>query len=112
MDARSVETIYREHGHSVLRRARRILGTEDDARDVLQEIFASILDQSAAFRGESSIVTWLYSATTHACLNRIRNKKTRARRWHRANLRTKHINCSAAPRTTTANYKYNTGIGG
>jgi RNA polymerase sigma factor (sigma-70 family) len=77
VDARSVESIYRAHGYVVLRRARRILGTEDDARDVLQEIFAAMLDNAASFRGQSSITTWLYSATTHACLNRIRNQKTR-----------------------------------
>lgn len=63
----------------MLRRARRILGSEDEARDVLQEIFARMLDQAAAFRGDSSITTWLYSATTHGCLNRMRNQKTRAK---------------------------------
>ena len=79
VDARSVESIYRAHGHVVLRRARRILGSEDDARDVLQEIFASIIDKGPSFRGESSITTWLYSATTNACLNRLRNEKTRSK---------------------------------
>jgi RNA polymerase sigma-70 factor (ECF subfamily) len=62
-----------------LRRARTLLGNEDDARDVLHEIFAKLLDDEAAFRGESAITTWLYSATTNGCLNRIRNAKTRAR---------------------------------
>lgn len=79
MDAAAIESLYREHGHAVLRRARVLLGNEDDARDVLHEIFASMLDNPPSFRGDSSITTWLYSATTHGCLNRVRNQKTRAR---------------------------------
>lgn len=79
LDAGFVESIYRAHGHVVLRRARRILGSEDDARDVLQEIFASLIGKESPFRGDSSVTTWLYSATTNACLNRMRNHKTRSR---------------------------------
>ena len=77
MDARTVEALYREHGQVVLRRARRILGNEDDAREILQEVFTTLLDRDD-FRGDSSITTWLYSATTNGCFNRMRNQKTRA----------------------------------
>jgi RNA polymerase sigma factor (sigma-70 family) len=77
VDARTVESLYRVHGHSVLRRARAILRNEDDAREVLQEVFTSMLE--AGFPRDSSITTWLYSVTTNRCLNRMRNQKTRAR---------------------------------
>jgi len=73
----SVEQIYRMHGHVVLRRARRLLGNEDDAREVLQELFASLVARSDAFAGRSSITTWLYGATTNLCLNRLRDTKSR-----------------------------------
>jgi len=63
----------------VLRRARAVLGNEEVARDVVQEVFASLVDRPDQFRGESSLTTWLYSATTHGCLNRLRNQRTRAR---------------------------------
>lgn len=79
MASRTIEALYREHGHVVLRRARRILGNEEDAREVLHDVFVSFIDRPDAFRGQSSITTWLYSATTHACLNRLRNQRTRAR---------------------------------
>lgn len=79
MDARTIEALYREHGHHVLRRARRLLGNEDDAREIVQEVFAALLEHGHGFRGDSSITTWLYSATTHGCLNRMRNSKTRSR---------------------------------
>lgn len=42
-------------------------------------MFVAIIDRPDAFRGESSLTTWLYSATTHACLNRLRNQRTRTR---------------------------------
>jgi len=79
LDARAIESLYRAHGHHVQRRARRILGSEEDAREVLQDVFASLLEHEAGFRGDSTLTTWLYRATTNSCLNRLRNARTRAR---------------------------------
>jgi RNA polymerase sigma-70 factor (ECF subfamily) len=72
-----VEGLYRSHGHIVLRRARSLLGSEHDAQEALQEVFASLLRQPAAVRG--SVTGWLYQATTHFCLNQLRNRRTGAR---------------------------------
>jgi RNA polymerase sigma factor (sigma-70 family) len=74
-----VDAIYREHGHVVLRRATRLLGSEDEGREALQELFASLVERPEQFSHKSAITTWLYSATTHLCLNRLRDKRTRAR---------------------------------
>ncbi|MBI4816738.1 MAG: sigma-70 family RNA polymerase sigma factor [Deltaproteobacteria bacterium] len=74
-----IEEAYRLHGHVVLRRARKILGDEDQAKEVLQEVFVSLVDRPHQFRGDSSILTWLYSATTHSALNRLRTRRTRDR---------------------------------
>lgn len=62
-----------------MRRARFLLGSEDDAREMLNEIFVSLLDRPDQFNEKSSITTWLYSVTTHGCLNRLRNERTRLR---------------------------------
>jgi len=75
----TVEGLYREHGHVVLRRARALLGDEDEARDVVQEVFMSLLDRPDQFEGRSAVTTWLYAVTTHACLSRLRNRRTRER---------------------------------
>ncbi len=74
-----VEQLYRAHGHHVLRRARRLLGSEEESRDVLQEVFLSLVQSPGQFEQRSSPATWLYSATTHRCLNRIRDRKNRER---------------------------------
>jgi len=79
MKRRTIERLYREHGHAVLRRARQIVGDETEARDVLQDVFAALVERPDQFGERSAITTWLYSVTTHACLNRLRNARNRAR---------------------------------
>jgi RNA polymerase sigma factor (sigma-70 family) len=74
-----VAEVYRRHGHSVLRRATQILGNEQEAFDVLQDVFVSLLKKPDQFSGRSSIMTFLYASTTHLCLNRIRNQTNRRR---------------------------------
>lgn len=79
MSPRTLEQLYREHGHAVYRRARRMLRDEEDARDIVQDVFLSLYRESERFQAKSSIATYLYAATTHACLTRLRNGRTRAR---------------------------------
>jgi RNA polymerase sigma factor (sigma-70 family) len=74
-----LDQLYREHGHAVLRRARRMLRDDDDARDVVQDVFLDLHRHPERFEARSSVATYLYAAATHACLNRIRNAKTRTR---------------------------------
>ena len=73
-----LERVYRDHAHLVLRRARRILGDESEAREVLQEVFLSLLDRPEQYEARSSVVTFLYAMTTNASLNRLRNSRRRA----------------------------------
>lgn len=74
-----LDRIYREHGHVVLRRARRILGDEGEAQEVLQEVFLSLVARPEQYEGRSAVTTFLYAMTTNACLNRIRDGKRRTR---------------------------------
>src|SRR4051812_11161869 len=74
-----VGALYRSYGHSVLRRARAILGSEADAHDVLHEIFAGLVSRPEQFRGTSGPSTFLYAVTTNACLARLRDHRNRAR---------------------------------
>lgn len=75
----SIDHIYREHGHVVLRRARRLLGSEAEARDAFQEIFLSLVTRPEQLRGVTRITGWLYSVTTNHCLNVLRKRRTRTR---------------------------------
>lgn len=75
----TIDELYRRHGHVVFRRAQWLLGNDDDARDVTQEVFLQVHRDRARFSGRSSITTYLYSMATNACLNLLRNARTRAR---------------------------------
>ena len=79
VDRSAIEALYRSHGHIVLRRARMLPGSEADAQEALQEVFASLLRSPETVRNARSLVGWLYRATTHFCLNQLRNLRTGAR---------------------------------
>jgi len=79
LDRSGVERLYRAHGHVVLRRASLLLGNDADAQEALQEVFASLLRSPGELRGDGSRVAWLYRATTHFCLNLLRNRRSGAR---------------------------------
>jgi RNA polymerase sigma-70 factor (ECF subfamily) len=74
---RRIERLYREHGHVVLRRARELLRSDAEATDAVQDIFLSLVQRPEQLQGVTKITAWLYRATTHYCLNKLR-----ARRGH------------------------------
>jgi len=70
---------YKLYAPLVYRRGLQILRSEAEAREVLQDVFLSLVENPSQFRGASSPTTWLYSATTHRCLNLLRNRRTQTR---------------------------------
>jgi RNA polymerase sigma-70 factor (ECF subfamily) len=76
LDGATIGQLYRSHGHVVLRRARLLLGSEPDAQEALQEVFAALLRAPRDLRNAGSVLGWLYQATTHFCLNQLRNRRT------------------------------------
>lgn len=75
-----VETLYRRFGPLVFRRARALLGSDDAAWDVVQEVFVRTLRAQGGFRNEASPTTWLYRITTNYCFNVIRDVSRRRTR--------------------------------
>ncbi|MEM6531356.1 MAG: RNA polymerase sigma factor [Myxococcota bacterium] len=73
----SPEALYKTHGPMVYRRALKILRDPAEAEEALQEVFVRVLRNKDSFRAKSQVTTWLYSITTHYCLNRLRNSKRR-----------------------------------
>ena len=74
-----IDRLYRDHGHVVLRRARELLRSEAEARDAVQDIFLGLLQRPEQLAGVLSITGWLYRATTHHCLRRLRDRRGRMR---------------------------------
>jgi RNA polymerase sigma-70 factor (TIGR02960 family) len=57
----------------------RILGSVQDAEDLLQETLLAAWRGLEGFEGRSSLRTWLYRIATNRCLNALRDKRRRPR---------------------------------
>lgn len=76
--AGSLEAIYSEYFPRVHRYLVRLLGP-DEAEDVAQEVFLKLGRSLGEFRGESSLLTWIFRIATNAATDRIRTPAHRAR---------------------------------
>ncbi len=86
-----VAELYRALGHSVLRRARRILASDAEAEDVLHDLFLRMAERPDELLRAREPAAFLYGAVAHACLNRLRDAKNRTRLLaDRATFRTPH----------------------
>lgn len=56
----------------------RVLGTEEDARDVTQEAFLKAFRSLRGFKGEARFSSWLYQIALNLCRDRLRRKRGRA----------------------------------
>jgi RNA polymerase sigma-70 factor (ECF subfamily) len=83
-----LQDLYVRYAPVIHRRAWALMGNEEDAHDAVQETFARVIVHWDAFRGEASPLTWMYRISTNHCLNRLRNRRTRAekREVHRAEI--------------------------
>ena len=64
----SPELIYREYAPRIFNIARRMLGNDADAEDVMQEVLLLVIRKLDTFRGESQLGTWLHRVTVNAAL--------------------------------------------
>jgi RNA polymerase sigma-70 factor, ECF subfamily len=69
--ARLVDT----YSSPIYRLGLRMLGTPQDAEDVLQNTFLNVLTHLSTFEGRSSLSTWLYRIAANEALMLIRKKK-------------------------------------
>jgi len=65
--------IYQRYGPALIRKCTRMLGSVEDAEDVVQGLFCDLLR-----KGKIDVdLPYLYRASTNRCLNLIRNSKKR-----------------------------------
>ena len=74
-DFDSLEALATRHEQKVYSLALRILRQRQDAEDVVQQTFFSVLGNLEGFREESSFATWLMRIATHAALKVIRKRR-------------------------------------
>jgi len=66
--------MYLRYGAIVYRRARKLLGEEQAAKDACHEVFLRLFRSLPEFE-RASPLTWLYKVTTNHCLNIIRDEQ-------------------------------------
>ncbi len=80
MAVTDVEQVCRHYGASVLRRCRAMIRDPDEAKDVAQEVFVTILNKGAQLREADRVGVWVYRLATNQCLNHIRAHQRRTAR--------------------------------
>ncbi|MBY0274035.1 sigma-70 family RNA polymerase sigma factor [Candidatus Binatia bacterium] len=76
-DRTAFETLVRRQTGPLLAVARRILSSEDDARDAVQEAFVSAWRGIAGFDGTARLSTWLHRIVVNAALMKLRSRRRR-----------------------------------
>lgn len=51
------------------------LGNNEEAEDILQEIFFKVLKKKSTFKEQSGVYTWIYRIAVNTILNHIKRKK-------------------------------------
>lgn len=74
-DEQAFNLLVVRHQERVYWAARRILGSHEDADDVVQEVFLKAYRKLRTFRGDSEFFTWLYRIAVNAALNASRKRK-------------------------------------
>lgn len=76
-DDAAFETLVRTHSGRMLSVCRRILRSDEEAKDAVQEAFVSAFRALHSFEGTCQLGTWLHRIAVNASLMRLRARKRR-----------------------------------
>jgi RNA polymerase sigma-70 factor (TIGR02960 family) len=81
-DGDAFRELIEPHRRELLVHCYRMLGSFQDAEDVLQDALLAAWQGLAGYEGRASIRTWLYRIATNRCLNTLRSANRRAaKQW-------------------------------
>lgn len=70
--------IVKDYSERLYWHVRRMVGSHEDADDLLQDIFLKIWTALPSFRGEAQLYTWVWRIATNETLNWLRRERVRA----------------------------------
>ena len=79
-DAAAFEELYRAHAGRLYNLVFRMVGSAQEAEDLLQEVFLNAYRKLGSFRGDSSLGTWLYRLAVNQCLDVLRGRHSKMAR--------------------------------
>ena len=74
-DESAYEHVVRTYGGRLLAVTRRIVGSDEDARDIVQDAFLNAFKSLDRFEGNSKLSTWLHRIAVNAALMKLRTRK-------------------------------------
>jgi RNA polymerase sigma-70 factor (ECF subfamily) len=77
MDEHAFRTLTEPYRRELQVHCYRILGSTQDAEDLVQETLLAAWRGADAFEGRASVRTWLYRIATNRCLNALRDRSRR-----------------------------------
>ena len=79
MNQTEIAQLFSQHYGRLTRLARTLLYDEEEARDVVSEVFATLIDRNAATEGLSHVEAYLTMSVRNRCLNLLRNRSIQQR---------------------------------
>ena len=76
-DKGGLDVIYRTYGRMILSAAYQIVGTTEDAEDVLQDTLIEILMDARLYRPRTNPRAWVLTVTRHTALDAVRKRSRR-----------------------------------
>jgi len=73
----AAERLVSTYGERAYRLASRITGNADDAQEVVQDAFWTVIRKIDMFRGESAFGSWLYRIVANAAYQKLRGRRNR-----------------------------------
>ncbi len=74
-DGGAYEDLVRAYSGRLLAVARRIVGNDEEARDVIQDAFLSAFRSLPRFHGDARVSTWLHRIVVNSALMKLRTRK-------------------------------------
>ncbi|MBD3181133.1 sigma-70 family RNA polymerase sigma factor [Candidatus Poribacteria bacterium] len=74
-DMSAFESIFRKHQNRVYNVTYRMMGNQDDAMDMTQDIFVKAYQKIGKFNFKSSFSTWIYRIAVNHCIDELRKRK-------------------------------------
>ena len=75
MDEPAFEKLFREYFTSLMAFSRRILGDEDDAKEVVHQVFIKLWERRSEIDLSTSLKSYLFTAVNNRSLNMIRDRR-------------------------------------
>jgi RNA polymerase sigma-70 factor (ECF subfamily) len=77
-DPTAADSLVAAYGHRAFRLATRITGKAEDAEEVVQDAFWSVVRKIDTFRGDSAFGSWIYRVVANAAYQRLRKRRGRS----------------------------------